>query len=120
MDKSIKAVVLGIAAMLVCYLFVGFIGGLASGGGSVNMIAILIGGEVVGSFVGGLVTARRAPHSPLSHALAFGVVNGLLSISFMMPGYIKEWQFIIPLTLSLVGGWFGSGRTETTEAPEES
>lgn len=116
MDKSIVAVVMGVIVSFITSAVIGFLLGLtlASGGMksllSPTFIATVLVSNAIGSIVGGWTTAKRAPHSPLTHALAFGVISAFLSMGVAMPSEIRQLQFLAAVALALFGGWISSPR----------
>ena len=110
MDKSVKAVFLGVVVGLLWAVISGFliaaiVGSSAESPISPTFFLAVLGGGLIGSFASGWATAKRAPHSPLSHALASGVVNGLLGMGSAMPTEVRQLQFLAAVALALFGGW---------------
>jgi hypothetical protein len=67
------------------------------------------GGVLVSNFAAGWITAKRAPHSPLTHSLVTGVVIGLPGMGFGI-SFMSELQFTVAIIGALLGGWTAAVR----------
>jgi hypothetical protein len=127
MDKSIIAVVIGIIVSFVTSAIIGFILGvlILPGRGmggllSPEFVEIVLIGSAIGSLFGGWATAKRAPSSPLTHALVLGLVNGFLSMGSENSYEVRVLQFLVAVAISLLGGWIGSvGHKSKARSPEK-
>lgn len=112
-DKSIIAVFFGLLGGLLWSALAAFtiaiVASIAAGATgaheSVAFVVTAIVTMMVGAFAAGWIAAKRAPSSPLAHALVCGVGAGVLSMGWDMPTAIRQLQFIGALVICLLGGW---------------
>ena len=78
---------------------------------STGLILIVIGYRAVFSLIGCYITARLAPHSPMKHALALGIVGVLLStvgaIATANMNLGPSWYAWTLVVISLPIAWLG-------------
>ena len=77
-----------------------------------GLILIVIGYRAVFSLIGCYITARLAPHSPMKHALALGIVGVLLStvgaIATANMNLGPSWYAWTLVAISLPIAWLGA------------